>query len=159
MKITVVGLGYVGLSNALILAQQHCVTAFDIDENRIHQLNQKISPIQDKDISLFLENDNLHFKATSNKIDSYINAEVILIATPPITTPSPINLILQVWSKSFTTSNSPTRLRPSSLNQQCLSALHKECDSDLTQTILFFHLNSYVKAKHFRIIFILLELL
>ena len=41
MKITVVGLGYVGLSNALILAQQHCVTAFDIDENRIHQLNQK----------------------------------------------------------------------------------------------------------------------
>ena len=82
MKITVVGLGYVGLSNALILAQQHCVTAFDIDENRIHQLNQKISPIQDKDISLFLDNDNLNFKATSNKIDSYINAEVILIATP-----------------------------------------------------------------------------
>lgn len=82
MKITVVGLGYVGLSNALILAQHHYVTAFDIDENRIHQLNQKISPIQDKDISLFLENDNLHFKATSNKIDSYINAEVILIATP-----------------------------------------------------------------------------
>ncbi len=82
MKITVVGLGYVGLSNALILAQQHCVTAFDLDENRIHQLNQKISPIQDKDISLFLENDKLHFKATSNKIDSYINAEVILIATP-----------------------------------------------------------------------------
>ena len=82
MKITVVGLGYVGLSNALILAQQHCVTAFDLDENRIHQLNQKISPIQDKDISLFLENDKLHFKVTSNKIDSYINAEVILIATP-----------------------------------------------------------------------------
>ena len=82
MKITVVGLGYVGLSNALILAQHHYVTAFDIDENRIHQLNQKISPIQDKDISLFLENENLHFKATSNKIDSYINAEVILIATP-----------------------------------------------------------------------------
>ena len=81
MKITVVGLGYVGLSNALILAQQHCVTALDLDENRIHQLNQKISPIQDKDISLFLENDKLHFKATSNKIDSYINAEVILIAT------------------------------------------------------------------------------
>ena len=70
MKITVVGLGYVGLSNALILAQQHCVTAFDLDENRIHQLNQKISPIQDKDISLFLENDKLHFKVTSNKIDS-----------------------------------------------------------------------------------------
>ena len=82
MKITVVGLGYVGLSNALILAQHHYVTAFDIDENRIHQLNQKISPIQDKDISLFLDNDNLHFKATSNKIDSYLNAEVILIATP-----------------------------------------------------------------------------
>ena len=82
MKITVVGLGYVGLSNALILAQHHYVTAFDIDENHIHQLNQKISPIQDKDISLFLENENLHFKATSNKIDSYINAEVILIATP-----------------------------------------------------------------------------
>ena len=113
MKITVVGLGYVGLSNALILAQQHCVTAFDIDENRIHQLNQKISPIQDKDISLFLENDNIHFKATSNKIDSYINAEVILIATPTNYDPSPINLILQVWSKSFTTSNSLTRLRPS----------------------------------------------
>ena len=82
MKITVVGLGYVGLSNALILAQHHYVTAFDLDENRIHQLNQKISPIQDKDISLFLENENLHFKATSNKIDSYLNAEVILIATP-----------------------------------------------------------------------------
>src|SRR3990167_930174 len=78
---------------------------------------------------------------------------------PPITTPSPINLILQVWSKSFTTSNTLTHLPPSSLNRQYLSALHKECDSDLTQTILFFHLNSYVRAKHFMIIFILLELL
>ena len=72
MKITVVGLGYVGLSNALILAQQHCVTAFDIDENRIHQLNQKISPIQDKDISLFLENDNIHFRWCFKKYADYI---------------------------------------------------------------------------------------
>ena len=84
MKITVVGLGYVGLSNALILAQQHCVTAFDIDENRIHQLNQKISPIQDKDISLFLENDNIHFKATSNKIDGAVVDKVKYPSNPTV---------------------------------------------------------------------------
>lgn len=82
MNITVVGLGYVGLSHTLILAQHHRVTALDIDENRIHQLNQRISPIQDQDISAFLKNDALHFKATSNPIEGYLEAELILVATP-----------------------------------------------------------------------------
>ena len=82
MKITIVGTGYVGLSNAMILAQHHEVTALDIDQNKVNLLNKKISPIQDREISDFLSNKPLNFKATTNAVDAYFQADYILIATP-----------------------------------------------------------------------------
>lgn len=82
MKITIVGTGYVGLSNAMILAQHHEVTALDIDQNKVNLLNKKISPIQDREISDFLSNKSLNFKATTNTVDAYFQADYILIATP-----------------------------------------------------------------------------
>lgn len=82
MKISIVGTGYVGLSNAMILAQHNEVIAYDIDPDKIKQLNQRQSPIQDADITNFLNNKNLNFKATTNLINSFEQADFILIATP-----------------------------------------------------------------------------
>ena len=82
MKIAVAGTGYVGLSNAMIFSQHHEVVALDIIDNKVEMLNQKISPIQDPDISTFLSEKPLNFRATTNKFDAYQNADFIIIATP-----------------------------------------------------------------------------
>lgn len=82
MKIAVAGTGYVGLSNAMIFSQHHEVVALDIIDNKVEILNQKISPIQDPDISTFLNEKPLNFRATTNKFDAYQNADFIIIATP-----------------------------------------------------------------------------
>ncbi|HIN55528.1 MAG TPA: nucleotide sugar dehydrogenase [Acinetobacter pittii] len=81
MKITVVGTGYVGLSNAMLFSKQHEVTALDIDATKIDKLNQGISPIHDDLIQEYLI-DNSNFKATLDKNSAYVDAEVIIIATP-----------------------------------------------------------------------------
>lgn len=82
MKIAVVGTGYVGLSNAMIFSQYHEVVALDIIDNKVEMLNQKISPIQDPDISLFLSEKPLNFRATTARLDAYKNADFVIIATP-----------------------------------------------------------------------------
>ena len=82
MKIAVVGTGYVGLSNAMIFSQYHEVVALDIIDNKVEMLNQKISPIQDPDISLFLSEKLLNFRATTDRFDAYKNADFVIIATP-----------------------------------------------------------------------------
>ncbi|MBH0059447.1 nucleotide sugar dehydrogenase [Pseudoalteromonas sp. SWXJZ94C] len=82
MKIAVVGTGYVGLSNAMLLAQHNEVVALDIDEQKIALLNKKQSPIVDTEISAFLSRDDLNFTATTNKLAAYENADFIIIATP-----------------------------------------------------------------------------
>lgn len=82
MKITIVGTGYVGLSNAVLLAQQHTVTALDIDEHKINKINQRQSPIDDKEIENFLARKELDLFATTDKVQAYTDADYILIATP-----------------------------------------------------------------------------
>ncbi|EXE14244.1 MULTISPECIES: nucleotide sugar dehydrogenase [Acinetobacter] len=82
MKIAVAGTGYVGLSNAMIFSQHHEVVALDIIDNKVEMLNQKISPIQDSDISLFLSEKPLNFRATTDRFDAYKNADFVIIATP-----------------------------------------------------------------------------
>jgi UDPglucose 6-dehydrogenase len=82
MKIAVVGTGYVGLSNAMLLAQHNEVVALDIDAHKIALLNNKQSPIVDTEISEFLTRSDLNFTATTDKVAAYNNAEFIIIATP-----------------------------------------------------------------------------
>lgn len=82
MNIAVAGTGYVGLSNAILLAQHNRVIAVDIVKEKIKLLNSKKSPIEDKDIESFLLNINLNFTATLDFKEAYENADFVIIATP-----------------------------------------------------------------------------
>jgi UDPglucose 6-dehydrogenase len=87
MKITVAGVGYVGLSLAVLLAQKHDVTAITTTESKAEKLNQFISPIQDDEIERFFKEvregqRELNLHTTTDKEAAYKNAELVIIATP-----------------------------------------------------------------------------
>ena len=82
MKIAIAGTGYVGLSNAMLLAQYNEVVAVDIIAEKIELLNNKKSPIIDEDIERFLLKKELNFKATLNKVEAYSGADYVIISTP-----------------------------------------------------------------------------
>ena len=82
MKIAIVGTGYVGLANAVLLAQNNEVVALDIDESRVTKINNKISPVEDLEIERYLKNNNINILATTSKKKAFIDANYVIIATP-----------------------------------------------------------------------------
>ena len=82
MNITVVGTGYVGLSLGVLLSQKNLVMALDIDECKVEMINNKISPIRDKEIADYLRNKPLRLKATTDKEEALKDAKFVIICTP-----------------------------------------------------------------------------
>jgi len=82
MKIAVVGTGYVGLSNAVLLSQHNDVFALDIDDHRVAMVNDRRSPIEDAEIETFLASKELSLKATTDQLEAYQGAAFVIIATP-----------------------------------------------------------------------------
>lgn len=82
MKIAVAGVGYVGLSNAVLLSQRNKVTAFDISRERVDMVNRRISPIADKEIEQYLKEKDLDITATVNAEEAFADADFVIVSTP-----------------------------------------------------------------------------
>lgn len=97
MKIAVAGTGYVGLSMAVLLSQNNSVTAVDIDPKKVNFINNKKSPIVDKEIEEYLLSKTLNLIATTDSNSAYCDADFVIISTPTNYDSKKIILILLVW--------------------------------------------------------------
>jgi UDPglucose 6-dehydrogenase len=104
MKITVAGIGYVGLSNAVLLAQHNRVMAYDVVQSKVDALNNRISPIADAEIQEYLTEKELDLCATLDKHKAFSDAELVIIATPTDYDPeknyfdtSTVEAVIQRW--------------------------------------------------------------
>jgi len=82
MNIAIAGIGYVGLSNAVLLSQFNNVMAYDINKEKINKVNNRVSPIEDREVEAFFKEKSLNLKATSDPIIAFSNAKFIIVATP-----------------------------------------------------------------------------
>ena len=82
MNITIVGIGYVGLSLGILLSQKNNVILLDISKIKVDLINSNRSPIKDKKLEKLIESKELKLKATLNQKEAYLNSEFIIIATP-----------------------------------------------------------------------------
>lgn len=82
MKVVIAGLGYVGLSNAVLLSQNNEVVAYDIDKKRVELINRRLSPIKDKEIQEYLRNKDLNLRCVTEIEKELVRAEYVIIATP-----------------------------------------------------------------------------
>ena len=82
MKIVVVGLGYVGLANAVLLAQKNDVISLDISDEKVDQVNKRVCPVADNEVTNYFETKKLKLRASNDFINSFKGADFIVIATP-----------------------------------------------------------------------------
>lgn len=82
VNITVAGIGYVGLANAILLAQHNDVIAYDIDRHRVAKLNERTSPVLDPDMEIYLRTKPLQLKATTDAVEAFSHADFVIVATP-----------------------------------------------------------------------------
>lgn len=82
MNITIVGAGYVGLSNGVLLALHNSVTVLDVIQVKVDQINDRRSPIEDKEIQQYLASESLRLKATTNQQEAFSDADIVIICTP-----------------------------------------------------------------------------
>src|SRR5690625_6057674 len=104
MKIAVAGTGYVGLSNAVLLAQHNEVVALDINDEKVEQINQRNSPIKDADIEEFFKTKQLNLQATTDSTVAFQQTDYVIISTPTNYDPEReflIRLVLKLLLKKF----------------------------------------------------------